>query len=172
MHSRTPVSVLLHATVQETVAWRAPMSGVDHVIGNPTHAGRQPIQHIEAITDAAYAEDAAPVFPLSPPGAHRLIKGAETPRSATWGLSGKVTDAIDRTERIARFGVRAVGGGQLPGADAPGLPGPPEGAPLGGVPVGAPLGGPPPSGAPPPPPGALPPVGSVLVSMGTVSFAV
>lgn len=55
------------------------MSGVDHVIGNPTHAGRQPIQHIEAIMDAAYAQDATRRFPLSPPGAHRLVKGAETP---------------------------------------------------------------------------------------------
>ncbi len=176
MHSGTPVSVLLHAAEQETVA----PAGTDE---RRRPRRRQP-RPCRSAADPAHRSDhgctptsprtpkTPPAFPLSPPGAHRLIQGAETPRSATWGLSRKVTDAIDRTECIARFGVRAVGGGQLPGADAAGLPGPPVGAPLGGAPVGAPLGGPPPSGAPPPPPGALPPVGSVLVSMGTVSFAV
>lgn len=58
------------------------MRGVDHVVGNPTDTGRQPIQHIEAIMNAAYTEDVTRAFPLSPPGAHRLVKQAETARSA------------------------------------------------------------------------------------------
>ncbi|MFD8368411.1 ComF family protein [Streptomyces hygroscopicus] len=65
------------------------MHGVDHVIGNPTTASRQPLQHIEAIMDAAYAEDVTRAFPLSPPGAHRLVKQAETPRSANRTLDEK-----------------------------------------------------------------------------------
>jgi predicted amidophosphoribosyltransferase len=65
------------------------MEGVDHVVGNPTHAGRQPIQHIEAIMDAAFTEDVTRALPLSAPGAHRLVKGAETPRSANKSLDGK-----------------------------------------------------------------------------------
>lgn len=62
------------------------MHGVDHVVGNPTHTGRQPLQHIEAIMDAAYAEDVRRAYSLSPPGAHRLVKEAETPRSANKSL--------------------------------------------------------------------------------------
>ncbi|MFF5881087.1 ComF family protein [Streptomyces californicus] len=65
------------------------MRGVDHVVGNPAHSGRQPIQHIEAIMDAAYTEDTTRSFPLSPPGAHRLVKDTETPRSANRTLEGK-----------------------------------------------------------------------------------
>ncbi|MFG3064845.1 ComF family protein [Streptomyces sp. NPDC048231] len=69
------------------------MRGIDHVVGNPTHNGRQPIQHIEAIMDAAYAEDVTRTFPLSAPGAHRLIKTTETPRSANKNLDDKRTAA-------------------------------------------------------------------------------
>ncbi|WP_435057814.1 ComF family protein [Streptomyces sp. bgisy060] len=65
------------------------MEGVDHVVGNPTHADRQPLQHIEAIMDAAYTEDFTHTFPLSPPGAHRLIKTTETLRSANKSLDDK-----------------------------------------------------------------------------------
>ncbi|GGS45324.1 ComF family protein [Streptomyces violaceus] len=65
------------------------MRGVDHVVGNPTAVGRQPIQHIEAIMDAAYTEDVTHTFPLSPPGAHRLVKETETPRSANKSLDDK-----------------------------------------------------------------------------------
>ncbi|WP_328436217.1 ComF family protein [Streptomyces sp. NBC_00444] len=65
------------------------MRGVDHVVGNPTHTGRQPLQHIEAIMDAAYTEDVTHAFPLSPPGAHRLVKESETPRSANRNLDDK-----------------------------------------------------------------------------------
>ncbi|MET9914888.1 ComF family protein [Streptomyces sp. NPDC006476] len=75
------------------VGWMAShpeqMQDVDHVVGNPTHAGRQPLQHIEAIMDAAYTEDVTRSFPLYPPGAHRLIKGSETPRSANRSLDDK-----------------------------------------------------------------------------------
>ncbi|MEU5958272.1 phosphoribosyltransferase family protein [Streptomyces sp. NPDC047525] len=69
------------------------MDGVDYVVGNPAHTGRQPIQHIEAIMDAAYTEDITHTFPLSPPGAHRLVKMTETPRSATKNLDDKRTAA-------------------------------------------------------------------------------
>ncbi|MEU3401350.1 ComF family protein [Streptomyces filamentosus] len=65
------------------------MRGVDHVIGNPTHPGRDPLQHIEAIMGAAYTEDVTRAFPLSPPGGHRLVKHVETPRSANKSLSEK-----------------------------------------------------------------------------------
>ncbi|WP_223179599.1 hypothetical protein [Streptomyces griseicoloratus] len=65
------------------------MRGVDHVVGNPTHAGRQPLQHVEAIMDAAYTEDITRSFPLSPPGARRLVKGSDTPRSANRSLDDK-----------------------------------------------------------------------------------
>ncbi|MFC9033644.1 hypothetical protein [Streptomyces arboris] len=69
------------------------MRGVDHVVGNPAHASRAPIQHIEAIMDAAYTEDVTRAFPLSPPGAHRLVKHAETARSANRTLDEKRTAA-------------------------------------------------------------------------------
>ncbi|MFL4909468.1 ComF family protein [Streptomyces sp. MMS24-I2-30] len=65
------------------------MRGVDYVVGNPTHSGRQPIQHIEAIMDAAYTEDVTRAFPLSPLATHRLVKQAETPRSANRTLDEK-----------------------------------------------------------------------------------
>lgn len=65
------------------------MRGVDHIVGNPAHVGRQPIQHIEAIMNAAYTEDVTRAFPLSPPGAHRLVKHVETPRSANRTLYEK-----------------------------------------------------------------------------------
>ncbi|MFE0631134.1 hypothetical protein ACFW3D_29780 [Streptomyces sp. NPDC058864] len=58
------------------------MHDIDYVVGNPTHADRIPLQHIEAIMDAAYNEDVAHAFPLSPPGAHLLIKTSETAQSA------------------------------------------------------------------------------------------
>ncbi|WP_234313137.1 MULTISPECIES: ComF family protein [unclassified Streptomyces] len=70
------------------------MQGVDYVVGNPTHASRQPIQHIEAIMDAAYTEDVTRAFPLSPPGAHLLVKHTETPRSASRTLDGKRAAAV------------------------------------------------------------------------------
>ncbi|MGW8847976.1 ComF family protein [Streptomyces xiamenensis] len=69
------------------------MRGVDHVVGNPTHTGRRPIQHIEAIMDAAYTEDVMHAFPLSAPGTHRLVKTAETSRSANKSLDDKRTAA-------------------------------------------------------------------------------
>ncbi|MFJ7258302.1 ComF family protein [Streptomyces sp. NPDC098085] len=69
------------------------MKGVDHVVGNPTHASRQPIQHIEVIMDAAYTEDVTRHFPLGAPGAHRLVKKAETSRSANQSLDGKCVAA-------------------------------------------------------------------------------
>ena len=59
------------------------MLGIDYVIGNPTHAGRRPIQHIEAIMDAAYTEDVIHAFPFTPPGRPLLVKTSETERSAT-----------------------------------------------------------------------------------------
>ncbi|MFF5393175.1 ComF family protein [Streptomyces sp. NPDC013012] len=65
------------------------MNDVDYVIGNPTHTGRRPIQHIEAIMDAAYTEDVTRTFPLSRPGAHRLVKHTETARSANRTLDEK-----------------------------------------------------------------------------------
>ncbi|GKQ34715.1 ComF family protein [Streptomyces sp. A012304] len=65
------------------------MRGVDYVVGNPTHNGRQPIQHIEAIMDAAYTEDVTRAYPLSPPGGHRLVKQTETARSASRTLDEK-----------------------------------------------------------------------------------
>lgn len=65
------------------------MRDVDYVVGNPTHTGRQPIQHIEAIMDAAYTEDVTRAFPLSPPGGHRLVKHAATARSAKGSLDEK-----------------------------------------------------------------------------------
>ncbi|PJE98130.1 hypothetical protein CUT44_08715 [Streptomyces carminius] len=39
--------------------------------------------------DAAYTEDVTRAFPLSPPGAHRLVKETETPRSANRSLEDK-----------------------------------------------------------------------------------
>ncbi|PRH80740.1 hypothetical protein C6N75_02245 [Streptomyces solincola] len=39
--------------------------------------------------DAAYTEDVARAFPLSPPGGHRLVKHTETPRSANQNLDNK-----------------------------------------------------------------------------------
>ncbi|MEU8352280.1 ComF family protein [Streptomyces sp. NPDC048845] len=82
------------------------MRGVDHVVGNPSHSGRQPIQHIEAIMDAAYAEDATRAFPLSPPGAHRLVKQAETPRSANRTLDGKHAAATAHAAALTWTGDR------------------------------------------------------------------
>ncbi|MFH9959049.1 ComF family protein [Streptomyces roseolus] len=65
------------------------IEGVDYVVGNPSHTGREPLQHIEAILDAAYTEDVTRAFPLSPPGGHRLVKHVETPRSANRTLEEK-----------------------------------------------------------------------------------
>lgn len=81
------------------------MAGVDHVIGNPTHSGRQPIQHIEAIMNAAHTEDVTRAFPLSPPGAHRLVKETETPRSANKNLDDKRTAASAHAAALRWTGV-------------------------------------------------------------------
>ncbi|MEV6942997.1 ComF family protein [Streptomyces sp. NPDC051172] len=83
------------------------MEGVDHVVGNPTAPGRQPIQHIEAIMDAAYTEDVTRAFPLSPPGAHRLIKKTETPRSANKSLDDKRAAATAHATALTWTGDRA-----------------------------------------------------------------
>ncbi|MEU6355202.1 phosphoribosyltransferase family protein [Streptomyces sp. NPDC047072] len=80
------------------------MRGVDYVVGNPTHPTRQPIQHIEAIMDAAYTEDVTHVLPLSPPGAHRLVKTTETPRSANKNLDDKRTAAAEHAAALTWTG--------------------------------------------------------------------
>ncbi len=41
------------------------MAGVDHVVGNA--AGRQPLQHIEAIMDVAFTEYTTHTFPSAHP---------------------------------------------------------------------------------------------------------
>ncbi|TFV30043.1 hypothetical protein E4K10_47360 [Streptomyces sp. T1317-0309] len=43
--------------------------------------------------DAAYTEDVTHAYPLSAPGAHRLVKTTETPRSANKNLDDKRTAA-------------------------------------------------------------------------------
>ncbi|WP_405575593.1 hypothetical protein OG317_36750 [Streptomyces sp. NBC_01167] len=93
------------------------MRGVDYVVGNPTHRGRQPLQHIEAIMDAAYAEDLTRAFPLSPPGAHRLVKQAETPRSANRTLDDKRADAT--AHAAARPGRAILATSRVPPSSSP-----------------------------------------------------
>ncbi|WP_331719402.1 ComF family protein [Streptomyces sp. NBC_01187] len=83
------------------------MHGVDHVIGNPTHTGRQPLRHIEAIMDAAYTEDVNHAFPLSPPGGHRLVKATETPRSANRSLEDKRAAAAAHAAALTWTGDKA-----------------------------------------------------------------
>ncbi|MFI0511173.1 ComF family protein [Streptomyces sp. WSLK1-5] len=83
------------------------MRDVDYVIGNPTHTGRQPVQHIEAIMDAAYTEDVTRAFPLTPPGAHRLVKHAETARSANRTLEEKRQAAAAHAAALTWTGDRS-----------------------------------------------------------------
>ncbi|MER6116224.1 ComF family protein [Streptomyces sp. NPDC001743] len=84
------------------------MDGVDFVIGNPTHAGRVPIQHIERIMDAAYNEDLTHAFPLSAPGSPLLVKTAETPRSARGTLEDKRQAGLAHAAALTWTGDRAA----------------------------------------------------------------
>ncbi|MGW1768928.1 ComF family protein [Streptomyces sp. NPDC002073] len=62
------------------------MAGIDLVIGNPSAAGRKPLQHLETIMLAAHAEDTTGQWPIAAPDSPILIKLRETPKSAGEGV--------------------------------------------------------------------------------------
>ncbi|GGJ48619.1 hypothetical protein [Streptomyces brasiliensis] len=61
------------------------MEGVDHVVGNPTAAGRQPLQHIEAIMNAASRTAAWTATSSNARRPSRLIEAARTGPAARRG---------------------------------------------------------------------------------------
>ncbi|MFC9504775.1 hypothetical protein [Streptomyces sp. NPDC057002] len=54
--------------------------------------------------DGAYDEDVNRAFPLSAPGAHRLVKGTETPRSANRSRDDKRAAAISHASSLTWIG--------------------------------------------------------------------
>ncbi|MGM0353564.1 DNA-processing protein DprA [Streptomyces sp. ECR3] len=67
------------------------MRGIDHVVGNPTHTGRQPLQHIEAIMDAACTEDVTAPSRSALRARTAWSKGARRPgpQTGTWTTNGR-----------------------------------------------------------------------------------
>ncbi|WP_240958374.1 ComF family protein [Streptomyces barkulensis] len=66
---------------------RDEVADIDLIVGNPTPPGRQPLQHIERILEAARTEDIAGRWPIPP--SPLLTKTVPTPRSATQGREAK-----------------------------------------------------------------------------------
>ncbi|MFI6415404.1 ComF family protein [Streptomyces sp. NPDC050585] len=62
------------------------VADIDLIIGNPSAPGRMPIQHIETIMSAAYAEDIAGRWPIADPAKPVLVKTRETKKSAAGGV--------------------------------------------------------------------------------------
>ncbi|WP_327359614.1 ComF family protein [Streptomyces sp. NBC_01304] len=79
---------------------------IDLVVGNPTHADRKPLQHIEAIMGAAYAEDTAERWPLTTPNDPLLVKAGTTEASKDRGFVGKEEAAWNH--RLAIRGTPAL----------------------------------------------------------------
>lgn len=69
------------------------VADIDLIIGNPTHPGRQPFQHIEMIMAAAAAEDTTHRWPLATVDTPVLTKATATPRSAGGTWDAKMTAA-------------------------------------------------------------------------------
>ncbi|MFF4933216.1 ComF family protein [Streptomyces griseofuscus] len=78
------------------------VADIDLIVGNPTHPDRKPIQHIEAIMTAAYAEDTASRWPIAPPGDTVLIKTSVTEASKDRGFAGKEQAAWDHVGAVRR----------------------------------------------------------------------
>jgi predicted amidophosphoribosyltransferase len=68
------------------------------ILPNPTHAGRQPLQHIETVLRAAQVEDVSRRWPIQPQG---LLKTVDTPRSAGHGWADKQTAAQQHAAALA-----------------------------------------------------------------------
>ncbi|MFE7779208.1 hypothetical protein ACFU5O_36125 [Streptomyces sp. NPDC057445] len=56
---------------------------IDLIIGNPTARDRAPLQHVETMMQAAYAEDALGQWHIADPASPVLIKLRETGKSAS-----------------------------------------------------------------------------------------
>lgn len=65
-------------------------SRYDLILPNPSHAGREPYQHVELMLEVAAAEDVHRRWPIHPAG---LVKTRKTPRSAGGGLEAKIEAA-------------------------------------------------------------------------------
>ncbi|WP_331738521.1 ComF family protein [Embleya sp. NBC_00896] len=77
------------------------VADIDLIVGNPTHATRQPFQHIEMIMRAAAAEDTAQRWPLAATDPPPLVKTAETPRSAACHREAKMEAARRHAKALA-----------------------------------------------------------------------
>lgn len=77
---------------------------IDLIIGNPTASGRTPLQHIEAMMDAAHYENTTGRWPLAEPGAPVLIKTRETPKSAGNNWQAKMTAAREHAAALQLCG--------------------------------------------------------------------
>lgn len=60
---------------------------IDLIVGNPSAPDRTPIQHVEQIMSAAYAEDTAGRWPIADPSTPVIVKARETKKSAGDGVS-------------------------------------------------------------------------------------
>ncbi len=63
--------------------------------------------------DASYTEDVTRAFPLSPPGGHRLVKHAETARSAKRSLDEKRAAAVHAAALTWTGDPRAIKGSTI-----------------------------------------------------------
>lgn len=78
------------------------VSDIDLIIGNPTHAERQPLQHIETIMAAAYVADALGWWPLPHPEKPVLLKTKATVTSKDKGFTAKEEAAWEHVMAIQR----------------------------------------------------------------------
>jgi predicted amidophosphoribosyltransferase len=78
------------------------VSDIDMIVGNPTHAERKPLRHIEAIMAAAYTEDALERWPFAVPEKPALVKTMPTAASKSGSFSQKEEAAWEHVMAIQR----------------------------------------------------------------------
>ncbi|MEV0589620.1 hypothetical protein [Nonomuraea sp. NPDC050310] len=79
-------------------------AGVTHIMGNPSEPDRQPLQHIEAIMAAAWAEDVTQSWPLPHPDEPMLTKLRPTASSAGGGRAAKQSAAREHAQALRLSG--------------------------------------------------------------------
>ncbi|MGW7385477.1 ComF family protein [Streptomyces sp. NPDC054794] len=77
------------------------LEDIDLILGNPTAPDRAPLQHVETMLEAAFAEDALGQWPIADPDSPVLIKQHETGKSArSKGWQGKMDAAREHAAAL------------------------------------------------------------------------
>ncbi|WP_329473179.1 ComF family protein [Streptomyces sp. NBC_01723] len=76
------------------------MADIDLIVGNPSAPDRAPLQHIETMMQAAYAEDTLGRWPFADPASPVLVKNHETKKSAGSGWQAKMEAAKEHATAL------------------------------------------------------------------------